>query len=103
MRDPGRLTARQRQVLDLTADGLTSQGIADQLGISARTVDIHRANLLRVLNARSIAHAVAIVLRAEHAAALSPPASPEGRTAPAPATSRAGAPAPDAAAASPAP
>lgn len=47
------LTNREREVLYLTAEGLTSQHIADQLFISPRTVETHRANLLRKLRLNS--------------------------------------------------
>jgi DNA-binding NarL/FixJ family response regulator len=43
------LTTREREVLQLAAEGRTSQAIAAQLGISARTVETHRANLTRKL------------------------------------------------------
>ncbi len=39
------LTARERVVLQLTAEGKTSNGIADILGISARTAENHRARI----------------------------------------------------------
>lgn len=44
-----RLTAREREVLPLVAQGLTSSEIARRLLISARTVDVHRGNLTRKL------------------------------------------------------
>ncbi|MEI6179336.1 MAG: response regulator transcription factor, partial [Chloroflexales bacterium] len=46
------LTRRERAVLTLVAMGLTSGAIAAQLGISARTVDGHRTNVLRKLGLR---------------------------------------------------
>jgi DNA-binding NarL/FixJ family response regulator len=47
------LTGREREVLILTAQGCTSQIIASKLYISPRTVESHRANLLRKLNITS--------------------------------------------------
>ncbi len=43
------LTAREREVLQLTAEGLTSPEIAARLHISPRTVEHHRANMMRKL------------------------------------------------------
>lgn len=48
--DPGPfelLTSRQREVLQLIGEGHTSKGIASRLGLSAKTVDTHRAALLK--------------------------------------------------------
>ncbi|MGQ9585704.1 MAG: response regulator [Anaerolineae bacterium] len=44
------LTDREREVLILVAEGYTNRQIADLLGISPKTVDVHRANLMRKLN-----------------------------------------------------
>jgi DNA-binding NarL/FixJ family response regulator len=52
------LSARQRQVLDLIAAGLNSQGIAEKLVVSPETVRTHIKQLLRRLEARDRAHAV---------------------------------------------
>jgi DNA-binding NarL/FixJ family response regulator len=46
------LTPREREVLQLTAEGLTSTGIADRLFISPRTVEKHRENLMAKLGLR---------------------------------------------------
>jgi|SRR6267143_1178326 len=47
------LTAREREVLHLVAEGLTSSEIARRLFISPRTAESHRANLMRKLGLRS--------------------------------------------------
>ena len=47
------LTERQRQVLHLSAEGLSSTAIGRRLGISPRTVETHRANVIRRLGLRS--------------------------------------------------
>jgi DNA-binding NarL/FixJ family response regulator len=57
------LTDRERQVLRLVAEGLASKEIAARLDISARTVETHRANLMRKLDVRSIAMLVQLAIR----------------------------------------
>lgn len=54
------LSERERQVLELLVSGLSTKGIALDLGISPRTVEIHRANVMIKLNARSSSEAVRI-------------------------------------------
>jgi RNA polymerase sigma factor (sigma-70 family) len=48
------LTAREREVIRLVADGLLNKQIADQLCLSEVTVKIHRAQAMHKLNARSV-------------------------------------------------
>lgn len=50
-----RLTARERQVLQLIAEGLTSAQIGDRLHIAASTVEVHRRNLMRKLDLHNVA------------------------------------------------
>jgi two-component system response regulator FixJ len=52
------LTARERDVLEGLAQGLPNKTIAYDLGISPRTVEIHRANLMNKLHARSLSEAL---------------------------------------------
>jgi DNA-binding NarL/FixJ family response regulator len=59
----GSLTRRQRQILQLYADGQPTSRIAHQLGLSTETVRTHTKALLARLGARDRAHAVAIGLR----------------------------------------
>ena len=59
------LTHREREVLDLLADGLTQEAIAIQLVISPKTVATHIQRILGKLEVRSRAQAVALVLREE--------------------------------------
>jgi two-component system, NarL family, response regulator NreC len=47
------LTERERQVLHLCAQGLTSKDIAQRLGLSPRTAESHRANLMHKLGLRT--------------------------------------------------
>jgi two-component system response regulator FixJ len=52
------LTPRERDVLDGLAEGLPNKTIAYDLGISPRTVEIHRANLMSKLEVRSLSEAL---------------------------------------------
>lgn len=47
------LTAREREILQLAAEGHTSAAIAERLVISQRTVEMHRGNLMRKLGLRT--------------------------------------------------
>ncbi|MEM9669132.1 MAG: response regulator [Pseudomonadota bacterium] len=58
------LTDRERQVLERLADGLTNKAIAEDLGISARTVEIHRANLMAKLEADTLSAALKLAFAA---------------------------------------
>jgi DNA-binding NarL/FixJ family response regulator len=57
------LTDRERDVLKLVAHGLSTKEIAGRLDISPRTVDTHRANLMRKLGLRSVALLTQFALR----------------------------------------
>ncbi|MBU2884820.1 response regulator transcription factor [Gilvimarinus agarilyticus] len=52
---PAYLTDRERDVVRLLADGLTTNEIAEKLFISTHTVDTHRKNLMTKLNQKNIA------------------------------------------------
>jgi FixJ family two-component response regulator len=52
------LTQREHQVLDLVVDGRANKVIAIDLELSERTVEIHRANVMEKMGARSVAHLV---------------------------------------------
>lgn len=58
------LTAREQEVLDLLADGLTNKGIGQSLGVSPHTVKFHVTSILNKLDAQSRTEAVAIATRA---------------------------------------
>jgi len=59
----GRLTRRQRQILQLLANGGSTTIAAEELQVSEETIRTHTKNLLARLEARNRAHAVAIGLR----------------------------------------
>lgn len=50
-----RLTSREREVCQLIAEGMTNQAMARQLGISIKTIEKHRANLMEKLGVSDIA------------------------------------------------
>ena len=59
----GKLTRRQREILQLLADGESTTVAARELGLSEETVKTHTKNVLARLGARNRTHAVAIALR----------------------------------------
>lgn len=61
--DVASLTDREREVLAMLARGLTTKEIATSLGIGTRTVETHRANLMRKLNLRSVAMLTQLAIR----------------------------------------
>lgn len=59
----GQLTTRERQVVQLVAEGKSSKEIATALGVTAKTVESHRANILRKLGLRSATELVRYAVR----------------------------------------
>jgi RNA polymerase sigma factor (sigma-70 family) len=49
------LTEREREVFDLVATGLANKAIAGDLGISERTVEVHRSQVMKKLGVRTVA------------------------------------------------
>lgn len=62
-----KLTARQRQILDMVLAGSPSKNIAQDLGISQRTVENHRASIMKKFGARSIPELARLAFAAEPA------------------------------------
>lgn len=60
----GALTGRERDVLEGLAQGLPNKTIAHDLGISPRTVEVHRANLMTKLGVRTLSDALRIAFAA---------------------------------------
>ena len=58
-----RLSAREREVVQLVAEGRTNKEIATELGVSVKTVDAHRMNIMRRLNVHSVAELVRYAIR----------------------------------------
>ena len=56
------LTPRERQVMDFIVEGSANKVIAIDLGLSERTVEIHRAKVMEKMGARSVAHLVKLHL-----------------------------------------
>jgi DNA-binding NarL/FixJ family response regulator len=57
-----RLTARERSILKLIAEGRTNRATAEFLNVSPKTVEKHRANLMRKLGLRNVAELTLIAL-----------------------------------------
>lgn len=57
------LTPRQREVLQLIAEGHTAKGVAELLGISSRTAENHKARIMSVLGLSSSAELIRYALR----------------------------------------
>jgi FixJ family two-component response regulator len=58
----GKLTSRESQVLERIVAGRLNKQIADDLGISIKTVEAHRANIMEKLNANTVADLLKIAL-----------------------------------------
>jgi DNA-binding NarL/FixJ family response regulator len=54
----GRLTSREREVLQLIAEGRSSKEVAAALNLSVKTAETHRANIMRKLDMHSISELV---------------------------------------------
>jgi DNA-binding CsgD family transcriptional regulator len=61
-----RLTPRERQVLSLAAEGLSNKAIGRQLGISPKTVEIHRSKVMSKMEVASTGALIRLVVSAEH-------------------------------------
>jgi len=59
-----RLTAREQQVLERIVAGRLNKQVADDLGISIKTVEAHRANIMEKLEVSSVAELIKVALAA---------------------------------------
>jgi FixJ family two-component response regulator len=57
------LTSREREVMEMVVDGRTNKVIARDLGISQRTVEIHRARVMQKMEAESVSELVRLALQ----------------------------------------
>ncbi|NJK90289.1 MAG: hypothetical protein HC923_13490 [Myxococcales bacterium] len=57
------ITAREKEVLELMANGHSNQAIGERLSISVKTVEAHRARLFKKLGASNVADAVLLAIR----------------------------------------
>ena len=62
-----RLTPREAEVMDLVVDGLANKVVANRLGISQRTVEIHRAKVMEKMEASSLADLVKMAVELDAA------------------------------------
>jgi two-component system, LuxR family, response regulator FixJ len=57
-----RLTAREAEVIELVVQGLSSKEIGSQLGVSFKTVEAHRAKIMKKMEADSVPHLIRLYL-----------------------------------------
>jgi FixJ family two-component response regulator len=72
----GNLTQREREVLGLIIAGKLNKRIADDLGISIKTVEVHRSRVMEKMGAESVAELVQLVLKSGEWAGSSAPKEP---------------------------
>jgi FixJ family two-component response regulator len=58
-----RLTPREREVLDLVVEGKSNKAIANSFALSAKTIEVHRANMMEKMQARSVADLVKMAIQ----------------------------------------
>jgi DNA-binding NarL/FixJ family response regulator len=58
-----RLTSRQREIVQLLAEGKSSKEVAAALGLSVKTAETHRANIMRKLDCHSVTELVRYAIR----------------------------------------
>ncbi|MGE3166226.1 MAG: response regulator [Planctomycetota bacterium] len=59
----GQLTAKEREVLQLVAEGKSTKEVATRLSVSVKTIETHRQNIMNKLNVRSVAELTKFAIR----------------------------------------
>jgi DNA-binding NarL/FixJ family response regulator len=62
-RESSTLTPREREIVQLVAEGRSTKEVADKLGISPKTAETHRTNIMRKLNIHSVSDLVRYAIR----------------------------------------
>lgn len=70
------LTAREREVMDLVVQGLLNKQVAAELGISEKTVKVHRGRAMEKMRVESLAELVRLSEQLEPTRSTSPPRPP---------------------------
>jgi DNA-binding NarL/FixJ family response regulator len=60
---PDALTEREREIVQLIAEGHTTRSIAESLGVSGKTIDTHRQNIMSKLDLHSVAEITRYAIR----------------------------------------
>lgn len=68
-----RLSSRERDILQCVIDGLTNKQIADQLGLSSRTIEAHRAHIASKLEVTTLADLIRVAVMAGYTSSVPEP------------------------------
>jgi DNA-binding NarL/FixJ family response regulator len=60
---PAGVTSREREIIQLVAEGRSNKQAASTLGISVKTIEAHRANIMRKLQLRTVSDLVRYAIR----------------------------------------
>ena len=63
LRPYDRLSAREREVLKLLAEGLSVKEVATRLGLSVKTVDVHKYNLMKKIDVHDRAELIKYAIK----------------------------------------
>ena len=70
------LSDRERQLLSLVAEGLSNREIAEQIGVSPKTIESQRANMMRKMGAAGLPQIIRMAVLLQETGNLSPPPEP---------------------------